>query len=259
MSNYCKICNLIEESTGSKKSEANGDYVEKKEAKDGSGKVLESYEASKKMDTSGTVTEYEKSINRDGSSSELKIIKDRSSGEEEISVVKTLTTPEGVTTGYEYTGKPDGSLILDNLSIDDVQAEKNLFEAVLDKLAGKLFNADKTSLVVPDTVTGPAKESFKVTEIGRRALNGLKVDSVTLPDSIVKIDTEAFKDCGITELNITGKVTKKLFAKNALKGNGTGKKGKGLVIRAASKKDQKLMDKLLKKAGAQKAKVKVSE
>ena len=36
-------------------------------------------------------------------------------------------------------------------------------------------------------------------------------------------------------------ITKKLFAKNALKGNGTGKKGKGLVIRVASKKDQELL------------------
>ena len=61
--------NLLEEATGSKKSEANGDVEEKKEVKDGSGKVLESYEASQKTDTSGAVvTEYEKSINRDGSS-----------------------------------------------------------------------------------------------------------------------------------------------------------------------------------------------
>ena len=142
---------------------------------------------------------------------------------------------------------------LDNLSIIITGTKgKNILQNITDNA----FNADKASFVIPDTVTGPSKESFKVTEIGRKALNGLKLDSVTLPDTIVKVDMEAFKDCGLTELNITGKVTKKLFEKNALKGNGTGKKGKGLTIRVASKKDQKLMKKLLKKAGAPKAKVK---
>ncbi len=43
----------------------------------------------------------------ENSSSELKIIKDRSSGQEEVSVITILATPEGDSTGYEYTGKSD--------------------------------------------------------------------------------------------------------------------------------------------------------
>ena len=50
-----------------------------------------------------------------------------------------------------------------------------------------------------------------------------------------------------------------MFGKNALKGNGTGKKGKGLTIYVASKKDMKQMKKALKKAGVPKAKIKVTK
>ena len=46
-----------------------------------------------------------------------------------------------------------------------------------------------------------------------------------------------------------------MFAKNSLKDNGTGKKGKGLTITVDSKKDAKVLKKQLAKAGAKKAKV----
>ena len=45
--------------------------------------------------------------------------------------------------------------------------------------------------------------------------------------------------------------------KNALKGNGSKKAGKGLTINVTTKNDQKALKKQLKKAGVPKAKVKV--
>ena len=74
------------------------------------------------------------------------------------------------------------------------------------------------------------QETFTVSEIGEGAFEGQKLKTVTLPDTITKVDTNAFKDCGITELNVNGKVTKKLFAKNSLSGCGSKSKGKGLTI-----------------------------
>ncbi len=56
-------------------------------------------------------------------------------------------------------------------------------------------------------------------------------------------------------MDIEGKIDKKMFAKNSLKDNGIGKKGKGLTITVDSKKDAKALKKQLAKAGAKKAKV----
>ena len=103
------------------------------------------------------------------------------------------------------------------------------------------------------------QETFTVSEIGEGAFEGQKLKTVTLPDTIKKVDTNAFKDCGITELNVNGKVTKKLFAKNSLSGCGSKSKGKGLTINVQSKRDMKQMKKLLKRAGAAKAKVKTDK
>ena len=50
-----------------------------------------------------------------------------------------------------------------------------------------------------------------------------------------------------------------MLGKNALKGNGTGKKGKGLTISVDSKKDAKKLRNQLKKAGAPKAVIKISK
>ena len=98
-----------------------------------------------------------------------------------------------------------------------------------------------------------------MTEISAGACQGQQIEKVIIPESVEKIDVGAFKDCGITEIHISGKVEKGMLAKNALAGNGTGKKGKGLSITVESKKDQKALKKQLKKAGAPKAKVKVAK
>jgi len=63
----------------------------------------------------------------------------------------------------------------------------------------------------------------------------------------------------MTELNVTGKVTKKLFAKDSLSGCGNKSKGKGLTINVRSKRDMKQMKKNLKMAGVAKAKVKIGK
>ncbi|MBQ7260446.1 MAG: leucine-rich repeat protein [Lachnospiraceae bacterium] len=120
---------------------------------------------------------------------------------------------------------------------------------------GRLENTG-TSLEIPGEVSGIGTESYKVTEIGKEAFEGQKLQSVTLPESITRIDKEAFKDTGMTQLKIEGSVTKGLLQKNSLKGCGTKKNGKGLTILAESKKDQKKLMKQLKKAGVKKAKVK---
>ena len=240
--------NLIEESTGSKKSEANGDYVEKKETKDGNGNVLESFEAAKKTDAaSGTVTEIEKSVARDGSVKELEIVKGNDN--KVVSFLDTETNAEGVKTDSQYSGKKDGTLTLDKMTISEEQ------KGLIKKLLDKLFNDDV--LIIPGSIAGIDQETFIVSEIGKGAFEGQKLGAVTLPDTIVKVDTDAFKNCGITELNVTGKVTKKLFAKDSLSGCGNKSKGKGLTINVRSKRDMKQMKKLLRRAGVAKAKVKV--
>ena len=58
-----------------------------------------------------------------------------------------------------------------------------------------------------------------MTEIGAEAFAGQEINSVTLPATVESVDKNAFKDCKMTELNITGSVDKKMFAKNALKVN----------------------------------------
>ena len=130
-------------------------------------------------------------------------------------------------------------------------------KGLIKKLIDKLFNDDV--LIIPGTITGLGQETFTVSEIGEGAFEGQKLKTVTLPDTITKVDTNAFKDCGITELNVNGKVTKKLFAKNSLSGCGKKSKSKGLTINVQSKRDMKQMKKLLKRAGAAKAKVKTDK
>ncbi len=91
--------------------------------------------------------------------------------------------------------------------------------------------------------------------VGNRSVARQSLESATLPKNIVKVDKKAFESCGLTELVIKGEVSKKMFAKDSLKDNGTGKKGKGLTITVESKKNAKLLKKQLAKAGAKKAKV----
>ncbi|HAG69887.1 MAG TPA: hypothetical protein DCL38_07935 [Lachnospiraceae bacterium] len=100
-----------------------------------------------------------------------------------------------------------------------------------------------------------ANEMLPVTAIGAKAMKGQSLESATLPKNIAKVDKKAFESCGLTELVIEGGVSKKMFAKDSLKGNGTGKKGKGLTITVESKKDAKVLKKQLARAGAKKAKV----
>ena len=47
----------------------------------------------------------------------------------------------------------------------------------------------------PGSIAGIDQETFIVSEIGKGAFEGQKLGAVTHPDSIVKVDTDAFKDC----------------------------------------------------------------
>ena len=102
-------------------------------------------------------------------------------------------------------------------------------------------------------------ETYPVTKIGKDVLKGQNIESVTIPESVNKLNPGAFKDCGITEIHISGNVEKGMLGKNALKGNGTGENCKGLTIIVDSKKDAKTLKKQLKKAGAKGAKVMVKK
>ena len=188
--------------------------------------------SSKTTAADGSVTEVESVQNRDGSASSLQVAKDSTGAVDSIEV--STTSAAGVTETANYEGKTDGSLTL----------------------AG--METASSDLVIPDTITGVnPTESYIVTRIGEEAFEGQKLDSVTLPTTISTVDKNAFKDCGITKLNITGKVNKTLLEKNALKGNGSGKKGKGLTINVTTRKYQKALKKQLKKAGVPKAEVEV--
>ena len=218
----------VTETTAASKTTSGTDYEEKSETKDGNGTVIESFENSKKTDAAtGETTEVSAKANRDGSAESTEIKKDATGN---VNSLVTSETKAGVTTGATYEGTADG-LKLDSLT-----------------------TADKD--VVIDTVSGiAAGETYPVTEIGEEAFAGNELDSVTLGESVTSVNKKAFADCGMTELNINGTVTKKMFAKNSLKGNGTKKKGKGLTINVASKKDKKAMKKQAKKAGVPKAKI----
>ena len=98
-----------------------------------------------------------------------------------------------------------------------------------------------------------------VTEIGKDALKGQNIETVTIPESIDKIDSQGLANAGIKVLRVQGKIEKGMFGKNALKGNGTGENCKGLTIVVDSKKDAKALKKQLKKAGAKSAKVVVKK
>lgn len=69
-----------------------------------------------------------------------------------------------------------------------------------------------TNVVIPETVDG-----FKVTSVGYRAFNGTQVESVSLPNTIRQIDTEAFYSVvQLKTLNIPESVTE--IEKNAISG-----------------------------------------
>ena len=234
----------------SRTTQTNKDFKEVYVEKDKNQNLIEAKEISRVSDpATGRATETEKIISGDGTSKELKIVK--GSDNKPLFFSESQTGPDGEKTDSEYSGKKDGTLKLDSMSMVSAPVAVS-FKAADDELLG----ADSASLIIPGTITGIEQETFIVSEIGNGAFKGLKLSSVTLPDTLTKVDKDAFRDCGIIELNISGRVSKGMFGKNALSGCGTGKKGKGLTIYVQSKKYQKQMKKQLKKAGAGKAKVK---
>ena len=235
----------------SRTTQTNKDFKEVYVEKDKNQNLIEAKEISRVSDpATGRATETEKIISGDGTSKETKIVK--GSDEKVLSFSETQTSSDGFTTGSEYSGKKDGTLKLDSMSMVSAPVA---MKASLKTADDELLGADSASLMIPGTITGIEQETFIVSEIGNGAFKGLKLSSVTLPDTLKKVDEDAFRDCGITELNISGRVNKGMFGKNALSGCGTGKKGKGLTINVQSKKDAKALKKQLKKAGAKGAKV----
>ncbi len=210
----------------------NGDFTQKYFEMDTTGKVTLTEESSKTTAADNSTTETKKTQTTAATTEET-VAKDASGA---VKTVTTKTTVGNVTEQASFEGTTGNSLVLSSMSTSG------------------------TTLVIPEKVDGiTAGESFPVTAIADSAFENAALNSVTLPDSVDKIGKKAFAGCGITELKVEGTVTKGMFAKNALKDNGTGKKGKGLTITVDSKKAQKALKKQLKKAGAAKATVKIAK
>ena len=209
-----------------KTEQTNGDFEQKYYEMDAAGKVTLAETASKTTAADGTVTEKVETKDQTGTK-ETEVKKDATGKTTDISTKETSL--DGKTT--EATYEPQGT----SVAVSNIKSTDSV-------------------LVIPATVKG-AEAVFPVTEIGAGALEGQSLESVSIPETITKVDKNAFSGCGITEMDIEGKITKKMFAKNSLKDNGTGKKGKGLTITVDSKKDAKTLKKQLAKAGAKKAKV----
>ena len=206
----------------------NGDYTQKYYEIDASGKVTLAEETSKTTAADNSTVETRKTSTLTGSAEET-VIRNASGA---VKNVVTKTTSEAGTEEAAYEGAKGNSLVLTGMS------------------------SSGAALVIPKKVDGiTAGESYTVSEIAKGAFENNTFESVTLPGSITKVGKNAFSGCGMTELRIEGKVSKNMFAKNSLKNNGTGKKGKGLTITVDSGKAQKALKKQLKKAGAPKAKV----
>ena len=207
-----------------------GDFEQKYFEMDATGKVVLAETSSKTTAADGTITEKVETKDQTGTK-ETEVKKDATGAVTDISTKETTLAGKTTETAYDAQG---ASVSVSNIKTTD------------------------SVLVIPATVKGAETgEVFPVTEIGAGALEGQSLESVSIPESVTKVDKNAFKDCGMTELDIEGKVTKNMFAKNSLKNNGTGKKGKGLTITVDSKKDAKVLKKQLAKAGAKKAKVAV--
>lgn len=89
---------------------------------------------------------------------------------------------------WAYDAQVDGVCYNLNLSLKTaiVTNEKDKVDTGLDIYAG--------TIVIPESILFNGK-SFKVTEIGKNAFYGSKISSISLPNSIVKIDDRAFFSC----------------------------------------------------------------
>jgi hypothetical protein len=217
-----------------KTEQTNGDFEQTYIAQDETGKVTEAQVSSKTTDPeTNNVTEKKEIRDAEGNKEETVISKEASGSVTGVSVKETDSS--GKSTESSFDAGKDNTLILSEVKTDG------------------------TTLEIPAAITGLNGESYPVTEIGKDALKGQQVEKVIIPETVDKIDAGALKDCGITEIHISGDINKGLLGKDALAGNGTGKKGRGLTFTVDSKKDAKKLSKQLKKAGVPKAKVKINK
>lgn len=119
---------------------------------------------------------------------------------------------------------------------------------------------ESDSVIVPSTTTGEDGESLPVTEIAAGAFKDDKnIENVELGENIEQVGKNAFKGAtNLTDLKIDGSVEEGMFAKNSLR-NAGGKAGRNLTITVNSEDDKNAMEKMLRKAGALRAKVVVDD
>ena len=209
----------------------NEDYNSLIEKKDKEGNLLEKIESGRIANPDNTVTFSQTTTLEDNSKSESSLTLNEG-GCGTMTISETSAEGSKETRNYTIDGE---SAVLDSLTTD---SDKVIISSKLESLDGK---------------------SRQVTVIGKGALNGQKVGEVTIPESVGKVEEQGLANAGIRVLRIQGKIEKGMFGKNALKGNGTGKKGKGMEILVDSRKDAKALKNQLKKAGAGKANVSVQK
>ena len=62
-------------------------------------------------------------------------------------------------------------------------------------------------LVIPDTVIIEG-EQYEVKIIGESSFSGWNINSITIPDSVTKIEKDAFRGCyKVTEIHLNGRLT----------------------------------------------------
>lgn len=140
---------------------------------------------------------------------------------------------------------------------DSSSTVETIYRISNNKLTLSVVDGAAEQLTIPDEITTPDGTTYPVTSITRETFSGISLKSLTLGKNITSLERTAIADqTELTDLIITGNISKNMFAKYALKGSG-GKKGKNLTIRVTNKKNKKLLKQQLQKAGIQKAKIKL--
>ena len=102
---------------------------------------------------------------------------------------KVSKTDEGLPIAYETVFDPVASATV----------AKTVFSTT--------YKGDYKPLVIPDTVTIMGME-YEVKIIGESSFSGWNINSITIPDSVTKIEKDAFRGCyKVTEIHLNGRLT----------------------------------------------------
>ena len=222
---------------------ANGDYTKTVTTKDSFGNLIETKMYSVESG-GGVIIMKSEVVRQDNSSSSAAITVDAATGEIQEYTTKT-DNGEGGWASREYWIRNMSGITATNGLVPSAASDEPMAIYKGGEASDGLIN-------IPSMITLFSNgESLPVTGISAGAIKGSKV---FVGENVATIETGAFENSGTTSLTFRGAVSKKMFAKNALKGAG-GKGGKDLTITVNDKKSKKTMKKAAKKAGVKRAKV----